>query len=83
MEVSEERVKELIDKKVPYSDMTDEEIEAVVSWKNDMELKKKEAEDRLNTMVDEVKLKIDVTKEAAKEAQRTLDSLVARLMGDN
>lgn len=74
-------VKELLDKNIPYSDMEDDEIEALVEYKSTVKANSIDYQQRLEMQREYHNLMTQYQAEIARESMRYTQELCDKLLG--
>lgn len=77
-EVKERSIDELID--LPYSEMTDDEIERIIQYKADIQTRDALHNETMKEIHDTLQTCIERNNEVAENAQNALDALTAQAM---
>lgn len=77
--VVQRSVKELLDRNVPYSDMTEEEIAAIVDYKVAAKVSSSLYNDSISIMLDEAKSRNDIVKSSSDALNKATNEMLERL----
>lgn len=75
-------IEELVNNHIPFSEMTDDEIEAVVNYRASLKARDAAYEETMRTMRESREKVIAVHRAASDRAKASFNALVAKALGD-